>query len=560
MYSYIEKLELFYKKHALYINVGLVVFLLLSGYGVKNFLSKDYLEKYRLGLDKTDDSEFSVHLYDINFRQYDGKDITAEALLTDMHVTKDRSLIKFGTIVDGIFHGKKKEVHFSGKNGEWHAKSERLYAREDSRIFNKDIDIKTSYFEFDRPSSMLYLPYEFGGRMYDGTVDASNLKYNIDDDSFTMSAATWVGPLESLEKAMDGDEEKEKDEKTVNRKSENSEGNSVGKSTASNYSIELLKRLADRRYMVSGLACRSNQLPRVSNASHYTVKKDAPKTSKVEVKKLPGSAVGDNNNSRGKSDNKRQKWKIKADAVSRLPGSSIEIWHRAIATDDEVTLFADRLERDVETEVMTATGSVKYIDEELVVLCKKATILRNDKRAILEDDVQIYIKADKEKGGEEVNDDDVAPLKPILPEDITKLHPQGSQEEREKELDDEVQSKDSMRKYPIIVWTKKIDYYYEEGKRKGIITGGITARQELQEERWRTLWAHSGILDREQDKMKLLSTPGKVDVTMKTSLGDDLRAKWIELSTVKDDDSWSAEGIVGEMYIHSDDIPKLKDK
>ena len=41
-----------------------------------------------------------------------------------------------------------------------------------------------------------------------------------------------------------------------------------------------------------------------------------------------------------------------------------------------------------------------------------------------------------------------------------------------------------------------------------------------------------------------------------TSLGDDIRAKWFEVSTKEDDDAWSAEGLDGIFVPDDNEIPK----
>lgn len=245
-------------------------------------------------------------------------------------------------------------------------------------------------------------------------------------------------------------------------------------------------------------------------------------------------------------DSERKRWTIKAKSGSRPPGD-MEIWNQAEATDGEIVLFADRIERNVKTDIVVATGNIRYYGEEVNMTCQKATLYRNEKRALLEGNVNAYIKP-KENSKLEVVE--LEPLRPIVPDEIVKTRPPApAKGSEDKKYDDELKSIESKRKYPITVIAQRIEYWYQKGERRANISGSPQARQEFPGERWRQVWSHTAFYDGEAENLKLMSRPGKKDVRTRTSLGDDLIATWFQTSTNENEESWEGEGIEGDVIV-----------
>ncbi|MBV6457758.1 MAG: hypothetical protein HONBIEJF_00877 [Fimbriimonadaceae bacterium] len=245
----------------------------------------------------------------------------------------------------------------------------------------------------------------------------------------------------------------------------------------------------------------------------------------------------------------KTKWTIKTQGIAKRIGDT-ETWGKAEATDGEVVVFADRLERNVKTDVITATGNVRYFSAKSNMTCEKVVVYRKDRRAVATGNVQMVIKP---KDQEKLEVGEIPPIRPIVPDDIAKDRPPAPIVQDEKALDDEVRSGDSRRKYPTFVYCEKVEYWYQRGERRAIITGSPQARQEMAAGRWRMGWANRALYDGEKDTLRLLASDGKKDVRVKTSLGDDLVASWFQVSTKEDDESWEGEGIQGDVFVDEEE-------
>lgn len=240
-----------------------------------------------------------------------------------------------------------------------------------------------------------------------------------------------------------------------------------------------------------------------------------------------------------------QRWTIKASGASRPPGD-VEIWRNAEATDGEVIVKADRIERNVKTDVIVATGNVRHFDKDANLICDKVTVYRKEKRAVLEGTVSMLIKPEE---GAKLEVVEIQPLRPVVPESLAATRPRAPERsEQEKQQDDEVRSADSKRKYPVAVLAGRVEYWYARGQKRAVITGNPQARQDMTTGRWRQAWCTRAVYDGEKETLRMESAQGQKDTRVKTSLGDDLRATWFLISTKRNEDAWEAEGLEGEVY------------
>lgn len=248
----------------------------------------------------------------------------------------------------------------------------------------------------------------------------------------------------------------------------------------------------------------------------------------------------------------RGKWTIRAAGARRLPGNREE-WRQAEATDGEIVVKADRLERDVATDVLTATGNVRYHSPESDVLARRATVDRRNRRAVLEGDVSVYVKPE---GDQRLQVAELKPLRPILPENLGPGGGAGAgsqaEDPAEREADDEVRRMDTRRKYPLQILAQRVEMVYARGRRSAVATGDPQAWQALSRGRWRHVWAPVARYDRERETLRLEGAPNAPagsapSVRVRTSLGDDLRAVWFSTSTAEGEDAWEAEGLSGDV-------------
>ena len=222
----------------------------------------------------------------------------------------------------------------------------------------------------------------------------------------------------------------------------------------------------------------------------------------------------------------------------------------ARATDGEVIIKADLVVWNRETDVLTATGNVRYFGIEANMTCAKVVVYRAESRAVMTGKVNMFVKAEANHKLEEV---EIPPLTPIVPDDIAKNRPKAPGQSADKKADDELRSSESMRKYPATIIGEKVEYWYKKGSRRAVISGSPQARQELLNGRWRMAWAYVAYYDGEKEWLKMTSREGKKDARFMTSLGDDIFATDFEASTKQGVDKWNAKNMDGDIYADPDD-------
>lgn len=248
----------------------------------------------------------------------------------------------------------------------------------------------------------------------------------------------------------------------------------------------------------------------------------------------------------------RRRWTFKADRVTK-GATDQEIWTKAEATDGEVIVRADRIERNVKTDVIVATGNVRYFGARENLLCAKVTVYRPERRAVFEGSVNLFIKAE---GQEKLEPVELQPLQPIVPDEVAATRPPPPVTDQERELDDELRRAGGRRKYPTTVVAERIEYWYRKGSRRAVLTGSPHATQDLPGGRWRRFWAHRVNYDVEKEVLEAFARPEQRDVRVRTSLGDDLTAKWFKASTREGDDAWEAQDIQGVVVPDDEEVPR----
>ena len=232
----------------------------------------------------------------------------------------------------------------------------------------------------------------------------------------------------------------------------------------------------------------------------------------------------------------------------------LRTWEKGTATDGEIIIQADKIEHNNKTDVVTATGNVRYFSARANLTCEKAVIFRKEKRAVLTGAVDMLIKPKKDQSKAMI--EEIPPFKPVVPEEVAKSRPgapAGQKSEQQKKLDDNVQNPKTIRDYPMVVTAAKVEYWYGRGSRRAVITGDPQARQELPEGRWRHLWAFQAFYDGEKETLRMESRQGQMDTRLLTSVGDDVVAEQVTVSTKEDDEDLEAKGMKGTIFGKSDD-------
>jgi lipopolysaccharide export system protein LptA len=253
-------------------------------------------------------------------------------------------------------------------------------------------------------------------------------------------------------------------------------------------------------------------------------------------------------------DGQRRRWKFESlDSTPTQVKGDVTTFGKLRATDGEVIVVADSGEYNRKEDVLVAKGQVRYFGSDANVACDQVTVYRKERRAVLTGRVDMLIKP---KGAAMPEETEIPPLEPLVPDDVAKARPPAPPpEDDRKRAQETLRSGRNIRDYPIAVTAHRIEYWYAKGQRRAVISGSPQARQELGVDGWRRVWAHEAFYDGETERLRLTSRQGRRDVRMINSLGDDLTALEIEVSTQEGVDDLTAKGLQGEMAIDEDELP-----
>jgi hypothetical protein len=231
--------------------------------------------------------------------------------------------------------------------------------------------------------------------------------------------------------------------------------------------------------------------------------------------------------------NTKTQWHIYTKEVVSSRGDT-ETFPKATAntTDGETIIKADMVVRDRKTDVVTATGNVKYFSKRVNLTCDKAVVYRKDKHAVFTGNVHCYFKGEDEQK-QPVHETEIPPFRPLVPDEIAASRPAappGSDQER-----DEIRNTDNARKYPVTAQASRIEYWYTKGSRHAVITGDLQARQDFPKGGWRHLWSIEGYYDGEAETLLLKGPADKQATRVIDSLGDDVRCDSIKIWTEDSD-------------------------
>lgn len=254
-------------------------------------------------------------------------------------------------------------------------------------------------------------------------------------------------------------------------------------------------------------------------------------------------------------DNKLRNWQYHFDKSVHGPKKpGLDFGYGFHGTDGDSIVSAPEGSYDRDKEIITCTkGPVKYWSAKINLVCDHLVIYRKEHRAVATGNVVAYIKPEDRQVLDEKME--VPPFKPSVPDDISKTRPPApmTTDPHTKELDDEVRSDDSIKKYPATVRCDKVVYWYKKGERHAEITGAPQALQEFPEGRWRMAWANHAFYDGEKERLKLFSSSDKAhDVRMKNSIGDDAVSTDADMSTKDGDESYEANDERG-VYASTDE-------
>ncbi len=259
-------------------------------------------------------------------------------------------------------------------------------------------------------------------------------------------------------------------------------------------------------------------------------------------------------------DDTRRPWSFTAPDGSGIRQSHtkgpITTYTEVKATDGEIIVIADSGEYNKDTDVLTAKGHVQYFGSDANMTCDQVVVDRKNKKAVMTGSVDMLVKAETSDKPEQVK---IPPVTPVVPDQIAKDRPQAPPTDTEQKDAQEKQLRngENVRDYPVTIKAGRIEYWYQKGKRHAVITGSPQARQEFPDGSWRMVWSDEAAYDREHENLDLKSTNGTQTVRMLNSLGDDMVAISVSVSTKKGEDRMDALGVsIRSMPIKDKDLPE----
>jgi hypothetical protein len=256
-----------------------------------------------------------------------------------------------------------------------------------------------------------------------------------------------------------------------------------------------------------------------------------------------------------------RRWDIKFEDSFKKEGvPDIVYYTDARASDGELIILAPKMENNTKTDVLTATGGIRYYSPKANVIADKIVIYRKERRAVLIGNVTMLVKP-KSQENETAKEEVLLPMSPVVPESISDTRPPAPDtDEARKKREEIIRSGKNLREYPLMITANQIEYWYKKGERKAKITGNPQARQELPENGWRYVWSFSALYDGEKELLTLESAKDRADVILKNSLGDELNGAWGQISTKEGDDLYQFKKGKAKITTRDDDdeIPPAK--
>lgn len=237
---------------------------------------------------------------------------------------------------------------------------------------------------------------------------------------------------------------------------------------------------------------------------------------------------------------------VRASRSEYLTNPDREVHHDAEMVDRDYLIRATKITFDRSTDILIAEGRVEYHGPDAIVSAPKVVVYRKERRALATGEVRMFVKPEKDKNSV-TSVAEIPPAQPNLPPHL--------QRDEQKDPGQDPRKIDTARKYPIVVTCTRIEYFYTEGSKRAIMTGNPKARQTLKGDAWRELSAPTVIYEEEKEILTLLSETGGLDVRLKNSLGDDLIAEILVISTKENDQWMTGKHVSGKLEIEEDELP-----
>ncbi|MFI5385521.1 MAG: hypothetical protein ACHQ50_05300 [Fimbriimonadales bacterium] len=161
------------------------------------------------GLKKTSkavDPNLGLRMDGVQIQSYDQGKLEIKAGMDRMDVSQDMKTYNLYGIRNGAFFGKQGAMQFDAPKASWDVEHHELKASDGGHVKDKNVDLNVPEFLYGSDTGDVVAPGHVTGRLNNGQIDATNVKYNINSAAFDSGPARWVGkPDFSLQDAGQSD-------------------------------------------------------------------------------------------------------------------------------------------------------------------------------------------------------------------------------------------------------------------------------------------------------------------------------------------------------------------
>ncbi|MEO7454465.1 MAG: hypothetical protein ABIV13_06855 [Fimbriimonadales bacterium] len=232
-------------------------------------------------------------------------------------------------------------------------------------------------------------------------------------------------------------------------------------------------------------------------------------------------------------------------AISSLDGGLAAVVDVSDTIDEDALMRAKKITYDGAKDTVTLEGGAEYYGAEVIVSAPKVVVHRKQKKAVASgppNSVYFLVKPEGQKGIPVVQK---SPAQPELPPGLS-----------QPDDIDELRSAENLRKYPVVVTAAKLDYSYQKGAKKAVMTGEPKAIQQLRAGTWREVTAPRAEFEEEKETLNLFSSGEGKEVRMRNSAGDDFIALSVRMGTASGKETLSGKGVEGVAKVRDDEVPR----
>lgn len=176
--------------------------IVLGWQSLESILRADPFSKFGL-TGKPVGAEVGITMSDYKMKAYENFKLAAEAEVDNVEVRRDRSQM----VMTGVRSGKlypvdSEPLAFEMKSGTYFYFQDRLAADQGSHVANKDMDLTSDKFVYEKASKTLVVRGQVQGKLAGGAVKADDLTLNTGTRALSARNVMWVGEVEGVQDAQ----------------------------------------------------------------------------------------------------------------------------------------------------------------------------------------------------------------------------------------------------------------------------------------------------------------------------------------------------------------------